>query len=185
MKKKQAIPSAFENALNDLGFGNTENQGEVTNMDTQDEFVDVEPIDDDNPVHTTTTEDENKTAKNQDSTSVDDTDIPQEVLDRMNGQQVNKESNETDDATEIQGDDIIEAQQVSALFDAIGESFGWNLDEIDDDTKPVTVDGLTAYIRDLVDQNSVPEYADERIQALDEYVKNGGKFEDFYSAQQQ
>lgn len=185
MKKKQAIPSAFENALNDLGFGNVENQGEVTNMDTQDEFVDVEPIDNNNPVQTTGAEDEDKKVKNQYSTNVDDTDIPQEVLDRMNGQQVNNESNDTDDATEIQGDDVIEAQQVSALFDAIGESFGWNLDEIDDDTKPVTVDGLTAYIRDLVDQNSVPEYADERIQALDEYVKNGGKFEDFYSAQQQ
>jgi hypothetical protein len=71
------------------------------------------------------------------------------------------------------------------LFDAIGESFGWNMDDIEEDTRPVTVEGLTDYIRQVVDQNSVPEYADERIQALDAYVKNGGRFEDFYAAQQQ
>ena len=38
---------------------------------------------------------------------------------------------------------------------------------------------------DTVRENSVPEYADDRIQALDEYVKNGGKFEDFYRIQQE
>lgn len=32
----------------------------------------------------------------------------------------------------------------------------------------------------VVEQNSRPDYADERIQQLDTYVKNGGRFEDFY-----
>ena len=61
---------------------------------------------------------------------------------------------------------------------------GWNMDEIDEKSRPLTVDQLTEYMRDVVQENSVPQYADERIQALDEYVKNGGKFEDFYQRQQ-
>ena len=58
-----------------------------------------------------------------------------------------------------------------------------NMDDIKEEDRPLTVDDLTNYIRDVVDQNSVPRYADERIQQLDEYVKNGGKFEDFYGKQ--
>jgi len=57
--------------------------------------------------------------------------------------------------------------------------------DIDDKDKPVTVDELTNYLAETVRQNSIPTYADERIQALDEYVKNGGKFEDFYSVQKE
>ena len=59
------------------------------------------------------------------------------------------------------------------------------MDEIDEKDRPLTVDSLTEYLAETVRQNSVPEYADERIQALDEYVKNGGKFEDFYARQQE
>jgi hypothetical protein len=59
------------------------------------------------------------------------------------------------------------------------------MDEIDDKDKPVTVDELTKYFSDVVEQNSKPEYADDRIQALDEYVRNGGKFEDYYRKQQE
>jgi len=59
------------------------------------------------------------------------------------------------------------------------------MDEIDEKDRPLTVDDLTQYFTDVVNQNSVPQYADERIQKLDEYVKNGGRFEDFYSRQQE
>jgi hypothetical protein len=82
-------------------------------------------------------------------------------------------------------DDIIEAQQVGLFFDALGESLGWNMDEIDEKDRPLTVDQLTDYMKAVVNENSKPEYADDRIQALDEYVKNGGKFEDFYRRQQE
>jgi hypothetical protein len=79
---------------------------------------------------------------------------------------------------------VIEAQQVGLFFDALGQSLGWNMNEIDEKDRPLTVDQLTQYMRDVVTENSVPQYADDRIQALDEYVKNGGKFEDFYAKQQ-
>lgn len=186
MKKKQNIPSAFEDVLTGLGYDNPENAGEVTNMDQQDTFADVEPLIDKpgpktEPVEEKKEDDSVKTQQN------DDADIPEEVLARMNGhEEINKPTESNEDVNpEPSEDDVTEAQQVSALFDAIGESFGWDLSEIEEDSRPVTVDGLTDYIRQVVDQNSVPEYADERIQALDEYVKSGGRFEDFYAAQQQ
>jgi hypothetical protein len=59
------------------------------------------------------------------------------------------------------------------------------MDEIDEKDRPLTVDQLTDYMKAVVTENSKPEYADDRIQALDEYVKNGGKFEDFYRRQQE
>ena len=62
---------------------------------------------------------------------------------------------------------------------------GWNMAEIDDNEKPVTVDELTYYLQEVVKQNSIPDYGDDRVRQLDEYVKNGGKFEDFYQKQQQ
>lgn len=186
MKKQKNIPSAFEDVLTGLGYNNPEDTREVTNMDQQDTFADVEPLIDKpgpktEPVEEKKEDDSVKTQQN------DDADIPEEVLARMNGhEEINKPTESNEDVnTEPSEDDVTEAQQVSALFDAIGESFGWDLSEIEEDSRPVTVDGLTDYIRQVVDQNSVPEYADERIQALDEYVKSGGRFEDFYAAQQQ
>lgn len=59
------------------------------------------------------------------------------------------------------------------------------MNDIDEKDRPLTVDALTEYLTETVRQNSVPHYADERVQMLDEYIKNGGKFEDFYSKQQQ
>jgi hypothetical protein len=59
------------------------------------------------------------------------------------------------------------------------------MDDIDEKDRPLTVDALTEYLAETVKQNSVPQYADDRIQQLDEYVKNGGKFEDFYQRQQE
>lgn len=194
MRKKQTIPSAFENAFEGLGLGNTMGSAETTNMDQQDTFVDVEPkIEDNKP----TEEPVEEVKKTEDvSANTDNTDIPEEVLNRMNdnssttiddnGNKGNEgnttETNNTDNPSE---EDFTEAQQIGALFDAVAESFGWNTEEINEEDRPLTVEGLTDYLKGVVEENSKPEYADERIQALDEYVKNGGKFEEFYTAQQQ
>lgn len=188
MKKKNTIPSAFEDALGDLGYANSETREEVTDMNRQDQFVDVE---DDllstKPGNTLEDDDKGEEDKGHEDTS----EIPKEVLDNMNNGL--NTTNETGDkgeeqhetSTEPTEDDITEAEKVGALFDAVAESFGWNVDDIEEDARPVTVEGLTDYLREVVEQNSKPEYADERVQKLDEYIKNGGKFEDFYAVQQQ
>ena len=181
-RKKDTIPSAFEDVLSDLGYGNVATSEEVTDMSTQDTFVDVE-LNNEDEEPSEKLEDK----KNVENTHEDNTDIPEEVLNKMNNTETNDNTTTVDQTTEdnITDADITEAKQVGALFDAVVESFGWNIDDIEEESRPVTVDGLTDYIRSVVKENSKPDYADERIEQLDAYVKNGGKFEDFYAAQQQ
>lgn len=192
MAKKNSTPSTFDNMLNDI-YGNEGSIQEITDIDKQDTFADViednnKPVD--KPTEDNTADDTNPSAKD------DDSDIPQDVLDRMNNNTkdepiqdtvIDTPDNTNDDVntTDPSDADVHEAQQVGLLFDAIGESFGWNMDDVKEEDRPLTVDDLTHYMREVVEQNSIPHYADERIQQLDEYVKNGGKFEDFYGKQQQ
>ena len=183
MKKKNTIPSEFESILDNV-YGNTENTEEVTDLDQQmekmmlDEITTPEP-----PVKDP--EDGDKEDHTEDP-NVHDDDSPEPPALNNPEPPVNEPPVEDPKDNEEPTDaDVIEAQQVGLLFDAIGNSLGWNMDEIDDKDKPLNTDQLAQYFADVVKQNSVPEYADERIQALDAYVKQGGKFEDFYKMQQE
>ena len=196
-KKTKKEESNFDEVLG--MFGNPGELEPITDMDKQDTIVDIkdetEKIDDTSHE----TEDVDDTPG---KTGDDDSDIPQDVLDRMNGK-TNKEDKTIDDAQSL-GDeekledkkeeqhkgnepteeDIAEATQVGVLFDAMAESLGWDVNDIKESERPLTVDDLVQYMHDTVEQNSIPQYADERVQQLDEYIKNGGRFEDFYSIQQ-
>lgn len=192
MAKKNTTPTPFDDLLNSV-YGNEGNMPETTNMDTQDSFINV--VEDEDKPADKPAEDNSADDANPSNINDDDSAIPQDVLDRMDGKPKEEpvqepanatvDTNTTEDASNPSDEDVHEAQQVGLLFDAIGESFGWNMDDIKEEDRPLTVDDLTNYMREVVQQNSVPQYADERIQQLDEYVKNGGKFEDFYGKQQQ
>lgn len=189
MAKKNTTPTPFDNLLNSV-YGNEGNIAETTNMDTQDTFIDV--VEDEDKPADKPAEDNSADDTNPSNVNDDDSEIPQDVLNRMDGkpndepvQEPTAPVDNVEDTSEPSDADVHEAQQVGLLFDAIGESFGWNMDDVKEEDRPLTVDDLTHYMREVVQQNSVPQYADERIQQLDEYVKNGGKFEDFYGKQQQ
>lgn len=190
MAKKNTTPTAFDNLLNSV-YGNEGNMPETIDMDKQDSFVNA--VEEEEKPADKPAEDNGADDTNPSNANDDDSEIPQSVLDRMDkkskDEPVQEPIDDTIDNTEDTSDpsdaDVNEAQQVGLLFDAIGESFGWNMDDIKEEDRPLTVDDLTHYMREVVQQNSVPQYADERIQQLDEYVKNGGKFEDFYGKQQQ
>lgn len=190
MAKKNTTPTAFDSLLDSV-YGNEGEMPETINMDEQDSFINAVEEEEkpaDKPAEDNSADDTNPSNAND-----DDSEIPQDVLNRMDGKSKDEPVQEPNDATvddtENTSDpsdaDVHEAQQVGLLFDAIGESFGWNMDDVKEEDRPLTVDDLTNYMREVVQQNSVPHYADERIQQLDEYVKNGGKFEDFYGKQQQ
>lgn len=180
-KKKNTIPSGFEDLLGNI-YSNAEEGEGVTDMNALMEhntpLVDFE--DDVPPVKP---EDGNTADQDDDPNVQDDTTPEPPVVN--NSQSDTTDTTTVEDTTDPTEADVIEAQQVGLLFDAIGTSLGWNMADIDENQRPLTVDQLTQYFTDVVNQNSIPDYADERIQALDEYVKNGGKFEDFYSRQQQ
>ena len=186
MAKKTTNPTAFDSVLNEV-YGSSEETNSVSDIDTQNEFTDV-VVEEKEPTVNKPVEDDNADDVNP-SDNDDDSVIPQNVLDKMNGnpEQPSVEDN-TDESAEDDktpsSEDLAEAQQVGLLFDAIGQQFGWNMDDIDEKDRPLTVEDLTNYMGEVVKQNSKPQYADDRIAQLDEYVKNGGKFEDFYSKQQ-
>ena len=190
-KKKNTIPSGFEELLDT--FSNTEGQEEVTKL-TDDMGNPIgnfnpDPIDDDDdknvpPVNNNPEDGKNDPDPNFKDPNAKDDDSP--IPPSVNNPEPPVveppvEDPKDDEPTDA---DVIEAQQVGLFFDALGASLGWNMDEIDEKSRPLTVDQLTEYMRDVVVENSTPQYADDRIQALDEYVKNGGKFEDFYQKQQ-
>ena len=193
-ENKDNKPSALDTMLDSI-YGNGGEASEttdVTNMGRQDSVVEV---DDDNNKTPDNQTGDSEDVKDGDDLTVgnDKTEIPEHILNNS------KEEKETDDNqdngnttndnnssdTEPSAEDVTEAQQVSALFDAVGESLGWNMADFKDEEKPVTVEEFTNYLGKVVEHNSVPQYADDRIAQLDEYVKNGGKFEDFYQKQQE
>lgn len=73
-----------------------------------------------------------------------------------------------------------EGIQVTAFFDAVTEEMGLEVEEGED--KPSTVEELCEYFREMIEENSTPEYASEEVAQLDEFVRNGGKLEDYFKA---
>lgn len=183
-KKKNTIPSGFEDILGNI-YSNSEQGESIADID---ELLPPDtPLEEEkDEVPPAKTED----GKNADSTVDvidDDSEIPQDVLKETKTEQPTETQEPEEKVTEQEptNADLIEAQQVGLLFDAVGESLGWNMSDIDENERPLTVNDLTNFLAETVRQNSVPEYADDRIKQLDEYVKQGGKFEDFYNVQKE
>ena len=193
-RRKKNPLGDFEDALNSLGFSGSEGNASVTDIDNQNTATQIidDPDDDiknlDNPDDNKPTEDN----KNGDPNAKEDnSEIPNNILNNTSDDnkqdseqdQQNTDINQTNDYNQDENteDDPGEAEQIGAFFDAFAEANGWSVDE---DERPKNVDELVDYIKNVVETNSVPEYADERIEQLDQYVKNGGKFEDFYQTQQ-
>ena len=184
-RKKKNPLGDFENALNSLGFGGKEGGDSVTDIDNQDMVNQVldDPNDDienlDNP-DTTVTED-NKDTTTDPNVREDDTEVPDNILNNTSDTNTVEENEQEetveDNNTEIPG----EAEQVGAFFDAFAEAAGWS---VDDSERPKNVDEFVEYMSKVAEENSIPQYADDRIAQLDQYVKNGGRFEDFYQTQQ-
>lgn len=185
-RKKKNPLGDFENALNSLGFNSQEGGSSVTNIDNQETNNTVldDPNDDienlDNP-DTTVTEDNEDTTTDP-NVREDDTEVPDNILNNTSDTNTVEENEqeepvEDNNNTEIPG----EAEQVGAFFDAFAEAAGWS---VDDSERPKNVDEFVEYMSKVAEENSVPQYADDRIAQLDQYVKNGGKFEDFYQTQQ-
>ena len=176
MKKTNTKPSVFDDVIKHVGFDQSEMLDTVDNLDDPDTFNET---DEEEP------DDIESEGNDEDDLDIreDDSDIPDDVL---NGNS-SKKTDTTDDlqdednADDINDDDLTddnETSQVSAFFDAFAEANGWTVNE---DEKPTTIEGLIQYISDLVEENSTPAYSDPRIKQLDEYVKNGGSFDDFYN----
>lgn len=75
-------------------------------------------------------------------------------------------------------DEEPEDNAVSTFFGVMAEKFGWEIEE--DEDIPTTPEELVEYFQQVVEENSVPRYASEEVEALDNFVKNGGNLRDYF-----
>ena len=136
-------------------------------------------------------DDKKKPVDNDDDDDEEDDEVKSkvEVTKKAKAKKVEEpeETEEDDDDIEEEDDDAevedAQSEAIESLFDAISEEIGWEFDENDpEDVKPKTVTELVKYFKDVITESSVPEYSSEDVQKLDEFVRNGGKLEDYFQA---
>lgn len=84
-----------------------------------------------------------------------------------------KEETIEEETEEEEGvEDNNEENVVTNFFDAMAEKLNWEFEE--DEDKPKSVDELINYFQNVIEENSKPEYSSEEVEALDNFVKQGG-----------
>lgn len=108
---------------------------------------------------------------------------PIETKPKKNKKKPESKVDEDDNTEEVEDNDTSddnESEEVIVnFFDSLSEQLGW--DDVDDEEKPKTAKELIEYFRDVIEENSVPNYASEEVEKLDEFVRNGGNLKDYFS----
>ena len=184
-RKKKVDLSAFDGVLNDLGYSNTMSQPETTDVTNLLDNDDIEDLDKQDTTSNVQVNAEDNSAQ---GAHDDDSDIPEDILNNNNTSDPDDanvdDQNNDPDVDDNTGDEPNENEttQIGLFFDAFAEELGW---DVNDDEKPKSYGELVDYIGEIIHQNSTPQYANEQVAQLDAYIKNGGKFEDFYQRQQE
>ena len=84
------------------------------------------------------------------------------------------EVNNTDEHIE----ETNESAVVTGFFGAIAEKLGWDIQ--DEEDIPQDVESLIEFFQNKIEEESKPEYASEEIEALDNFVKQGGNIRDYF-----
>lgn len=177
MDKKMTL-GGFEAVLDsfipnpDGGFRNS-NIDENVNVDADEfESLDDEELEDikknnievknkkENPVEEGTEEEE-----------IEEEDIEDKPK-RKPGRPRKEETIEEETEEEEEVEDNNEENVVTNFFDAMAEKLNWEFEEGEE--KPKSVDELINYFQNVIEENSKPEYSSEEVEALDNFVKQGG-----------
>ena len=108
---------------------------------------------------------------------------PAETKPKKSKKKPESKVDEDDNIEEVEdndtSDDNKSEEVIVNFFDSLSEQLGW--DDVDDEEKPKTAEELIEYFRDVIEENSVPNYASEEVEKLDEFVRNGGNLKDYFS----
>lgn len=108
---------------------------------------------------------------------------PTETKPKKSKKKPESKVDEDDNTEEVEdndtSDDNKSEEVIVNFFDSLSEQLGW--DDVDDEEKPKTAEDLIEYFRDVIEENSVPNYASEEVEKLDEFVRNGGNLKDYFS----
>ena len=105
----------------------------------------------------------------------------EEIVEEKKTKSASKKNKQETEEVEEEEENEEEASQVTALFDAIAEELSWEFTEEEEEDKPKTVEELVNYFKDVINEQSKPEYASEEVAKLDEFVRNGGRLEDYFT----
>ena len=178
MDKKMTL-GGFEAVLDsfipnpDGGFRNS-NIDENVNVDADEfESLDDEELED--------IKNNNIEVKNKKEKPVEEQDTEEEEIEegdiedkpkRKPGRPRKEETIEEETEEEEDVEDNNEENVVTNFFDAMAEKLNWEFEE--DEDKPKSVDELINYFQNVIEENSKPEYSSEEVEALDNFVKQGG-----------
>lgn len=178
MDKKMTL-GGFEAVLDsfipnpDGGFRNS-NIDENVNVDADEfESLDDEELED--------IKNNNIEVKNKKEKPVEEQDTEEEEIEegdiedkpkRKPGRPRKEETIEEEAEEEEEIEDNNEENVVTNFFDAMAEKLNWEFEE--DEDKPKSVDELINYFQNVIEENSKPEYSSEEVEALDNFVKQGG-----------
>lgn len=113
------------------------------------------------------------------SSKKDKKNTKEDDIDDSSDDDLNDPDNNTDDIVDDDtSDDNSENDTIISFFDSISERLGW--EDVEDDEKPKTAEELVEYFQEVIEENSVPQYASEEVEALDKFVKNGGNLRDYF-----
>ena len=186
MEKKENTLNGFEAIFDSLSFNTEANEDtqidlndvaeeltdeeleELKNNDskknkTKTKVEDVEDNEDDEVEE----DDDSKSKKSTKTTKKEKEDIVEETTD---------EEDNDDKSADIEDQD--ESKMVTGFFDALSEQLGW--EDLEDEDKPKTAEELISYFGEVIKEESVPTYASDEVQKLDEFVKNGGNIREYF-----
>ena len=186
MEKKENTLNGFEAIFDSLSFNTEANEDtqidlndvaeeltdeeleELKNGDskknkTKTKVEDVEDNEDDEVEE----DDDSKSKKSTKTTKKEKEDIVEETTD---------EEDNDDKSADIEDQD--ESKMVTGFFDALSEQLGW--EDLEDEDKPKTAEELISYFEEVIKEESVPTYASDEVQKLDEFVKNGGNIREYF-----
>ena len=105
----------------------------------------------------------------------------EEIVEEKKTKSTSKKNKQETEEVEEEEENEEESSQVTALFDAIAEELSWEFTEEEEEDKPKTVEEIVNYFKDVINEQSKPEYASEEVAKLDEFVRNGGRLEDYFT----
>ena len=97
--------------------------------------------------------------------------------DNKEKEEVKEDNKDENKETTEESFEFDEEQMVGGFFDAISEKLGWEFDE--NEEKPNTIESLIDYFQNIIEEESKPVYASEEVEQLDNFVKQGGKLQDY------
>ena len=176
METKNTL-NGFEAVLDTLipNVGNINNEDNKFDMDGVGEELTDEELDKIKETKTTKQVEE-KVDKEEDT-------LEEEPTKKSKTKVVEENDTEDDDddiepSSNIDNSGSDESEAITAFFDTLSEKLGW--DDVEDDEKPKTAEDLVEYFREVIEDNSKPDFASEEIEQLDKFVRNGGNLKDYF-----